>query len=340
MATTIKDIARELNISVSTVSYALNGGPRPVPPTVRDRVLQVARELNYRPNRVARSMITRRANAIGVVPMGGTHNVFLSPYLQQALSGIANSANDLHQDLVIFTRFSASDAEAMACYLADGRVDGAVLIAPRLDDDSLGKLRATGIPCVCVSSVHHEGMPTFTTDNAMGIQQVMSYLYGLGHRSFFHLAGPLDMDDARLRLEAYQRFVRSVGLPDQAGDFEASDFTMIGGETVARDLLARSDRPTALVCANDEMAVGALRAASELGVAVPEQLSVTGFDMTPIGAAVATPITTVYQPVVEIAEAATVALLAMIEGGPVAPDKVFPTELVVRSSTSRPQEDV
>lgn len=340
MATTIKDIARELNISVSTVSYALNGGPRPVPPTVRDRVLQVARELNYRPNRVARSMITRRAHAIGVVPMGGMHNVYLSPYLQQALSGIANAANDLQQDLVLFTRITAADPDGMASYLADGRVDGAVLVAPRLDAAAMEQLRATGIPCVCLSSRHHEGQPTFTTDNAMGIQQVMSYLYGLGHRRFFHLAGPLDMDDALLRLEAYQRFVRSVGLGDLASRYEPSDFTTRGGEAVARRLLASDERPTALVCANDEMAIGALKAAAEVGLHVPHDLSITGFDMSPYGAAVAPPITTVYQPVVEMAEAAMIALLAMIEGGPPAPDRVFPTELVVRSSTTRPQEDV
>ncbi len=339
VAVTIKDIATRLNISVSTVSYALNGGPRPVPEAVRDRVLEAARELNYRPNRVARSMITGRSHTIGVVPPGITHNVFLSPYLQHALSGVANAANDLHHDLIIFTRFEAADTEAMLGFLLDGRVDGALFVAPSLTDEATRQLAHSGLPCVCVSTSAHEGLPSFSPDNEGGIRLVMEHLFGLGHRRFAHIAGRPEMDDAIARRAGFESFLRDKGLPCPPDVIVDGDFTMEGGALAMGELLKRGSRATAVVCANDEMAVGALRIAQEAGLRVPDDLSITGFDMSPYSGFVEPPITTVSQPVIEIAAAATSALVALIEGQPAPSNRVFATELVVRASTARPQED-
>ncbi|MBW7928456.1 MAG: LacI family DNA-binding transcriptional regulator [Fimbriimonadaceae bacterium] len=340
MAVTIKDIATRLNISVSTVSYALNGGPRPVPEAVRERVLEAARELNYRPNRVARSMITGRSHTIGVVPPGITHNVFLSPYLQHALSGVANAANDLHQDLVIFTRFEAADTEAMLGYLLDGRVDGAIFIAPSLSEDATRQLAASGLPCVCVSIAPHEGLPSFSPDNEGGIRLVMEHLFALGHRRFAHIAGRPEMDDAIARRGGFEAFLRSQSLPCPPESIVNGDFTMEGGALAMAELLRRGSGATAIVCANDEMAVGAMHTVQAAGLRVPEDISITGFDMSPYSGIVQPPITTVSQPVIEIAAAATSALVALVEGQEPPASRVFPTELVVRASTARPQEDL
>lgn len=105
MAATIKDIAKRLNISVSTVSYALNDGPRPVPDEVKRRVLETAQELRYRPNRVARNLVTRRSFTLGIVPSEATNDIVLSPYLQSSLNGIVNTAEAHHYDVLFFTRY-------------------------------------------------------------------------------------------------------------------------------------------------------------------------------------------------------------------------------------------
>lgn len=338
MAATIKDIARKLNISVSTVSYALNGGPRTVPDEIKDRVLAVAKELNYRPNRVARSMVTGRSDTIGVVPPEVTDNVFLSPYLHLALNGIINEAGRLHQDILLFTRCNETEREELASILVDGRVDGVIFIAPHFSEKSVELAASMHSPCVTVSGVPLEGVLSFSVDNDRGVHLAMQHLYDLGHRKIAHIAGRLDMQDALVRLQAYQSFLRSKHLPFREDLVGMGQFTIEGGRRAMSSLLSLSDPPTAVFCANDEMAIGALVEALSQGKRVPDDISIAGFDMTPESANVYPSLTTIKQPIGEMSAAAVRALLEIIEGREPQEPTVFQTELVVRDSTSRPME--
>ncbi len=336
MATTIKDIAKRLNISFSTVSYALNGGPRSVPEETRLKVLAMAKELNYRPNRVARSMVTGRSDTIGIVPPEVSENVFLSPYLHLALNGIANEAGRLHQDILLFTRCNETERDELASVLVDGRVDGVIFIAPHFSEKSVELATSMHSPCVTVSGAPLEGVLTFCVDNDAGVFQAMQHLYDLGHRKIAHIAGRLDMQDAILRLQAYQAFLRSKHMPYREEWVSMGQFMIEGGSRAMGALLALPDPPTAVFCANDEMAVGALMEAYRRGKRVPEDVSIVGFDMTPSSANVYPAITTVQQPISELGAAAVRAVKALIDAKVPDENPVFGTKLIVRESTAPP----
>lgn len=338
MAATIKDIARRLNISVSTVSYALNGGPRKVPEGVRAKVLAVAEELDYRPNRIARSMVTGRSDTIGIVPPEVSDDVFLSPYLHLALNGVFNEAGRLHQDVLLFTRCSETERHEMASLLVDGRVDGVIFIAPHFSEAAVELAMSTHAPCVSISGVPVEGVMTFCVDNDAGVFMALQHLYDLGHRKIAHIAGRLDMQDAIVRLQAYQAFLRSKRIPYREEWVAMGQFMIDGGRRAMNALLSLPDPPTAVFCANDEMALGALMEAYACGRKVPGDVSIVGFDNSPGTTQVYPSLTTVAQPISVLGAAAVRALRDLIHDREPAPTTVFPTELIVRESTSVPSE--
>lgn len=339
MASTIKDIAKRLNISVSTVSYALNGGPRRVPESVRDQVLAVARELNYRPNRVARAMVTGRSDTIGVVPPEISEDVFLSPYLHHALNGIFNEAGRLHQDVLLFTRCSETEREELTSVLVDGRVDGVIFIAPQLSEQALEIALSTHAPCVSISGVPLEGVVSFCVDNEGGVKMVLEHLYELGHRKIGHIAGRLDMHDAVVRLQAYQSFLRSKRIPYREEWVGMGQFMIEGGRKAMRSIMSMPNPPTAVFCANDEMAIGAVLEAAAMGLRVPEDVSIAGFDNSLRSQHVSPAITTVSQPVSGLGASAVRTLKAMVENRTPEDPLTLPAELIVRGSTGPSTEN-
>jgi LacI family transcriptional regulator len=339
MATTIKDIAKTLNISVSTVSYALNGGPRSVPEEVKQKIFAVARELNYRPNRLAKSMVTGRMDTIGVVPPQITQDAFLSPYLHLALNGIANQARVLQQDMLLFTRHDETEREEMITVLLDGRADGVIFIAPHFNHKTVELATSLHLPCVTISGATLDGVVSFTADSEGGVHQAMNHLYELGHRKIAHVAGRLDMQDSVIRLQAYQSFLRLANIPYREEWVAMGQFMIEGGRKAIREFWQLDDKPTAVLCANDEMAIGLIAEAHEMGIKVPEELSVIGFDNSPSGMQIVPNLTTVRQPIGEMGAAAMRSLFELIEDRTPTEETVFTTELVVRDSTARPKED-
>jgi len=336
---TIKDIAKKLGVSVSTVSYALNGGPRSVPEHVRDRVLEAARELDYRPNRVARSLVTRRTHAVGLVPTNATENLALSPFFQNVFNGIVNEAERLEQDVVVFTRYSQTESEALIDTALDGRVDGLLFVAPPMESVVLPSLIERGFPSVVVSAEHWPEATRVVCDNRGGVTQAVRHLIGQGHKRIGMISGGAVMDDARIRSEAFRDAVCDAGLDFRPDWVMEADFTTDRGYEVAFALLQREDRPTALFCANDEMAIGTLRAAWELDIRVPDRLSIVGFDDAPTSRLTLPGLTTVRQPFQEMGAAAVQALVDLVEGRTPPRRQQFLTELIVRASTTCPPED-
>jgi len=334
---TIKDIARQLKISTSTVSYALNGGPRNVPDSVRDNVLLVARELNYRPNRVAKSLVTRRSNTIGLMPTQTNPDLTNSPYFQIAFNAIINHAEASAQDVLVFSRFAeVSAVDQMVSTLCDGRADGVILLAPFIDSPLALGLLERGTP-VAVTNIQIPGLPSFTCDNRHGVRVALNYLRSLGHQKVAHVAGHLDLQDAIERYEAFIEICKELNIETRPEWIVQSDLIPDRAREQLLPILQAHDRPTAVFCFNDEVAAGAYKAAYSLGMRIPTDLSVIGFDNSFRCDHMAPGLTSVEQPVDLIARSAFDAVMAQINGdGAVVDSACFDTRLVVRNSTCGP----
>lgn len=338
MASTIKDIAQRLNVSVSTVSYALNGGPRHVPERTRRRVLEVAAELQYRPNRLARALVGRRSQVLGIVPTIVAPNVAVGPYFVAGLNGVICAAETAGHDVLVYTQHSSFDTEEGAHGLADGRSDGIIFLAPRLDSPATAFLRRIGFPHVVIDGDEREGSHTFKVDNLAGMDVAVGHLADLGHRRIAHLAGPSNLRDGIERAEGFRRAMEARSLPlDEELIIEAG-FEERTGREGALALFQNPMQPTAVVCANDEVAHALLLLAAERGLSVPQELSVVGFDDSTF-ANMATPrLTTIAQPTGRIAVAATEALVRLVGGSDEPSTTLFSPQLVIRQSTTGPKK--
>lgn len=335
MATSVKDIARIVGVAPSTVSYALNNGPRPVEKGLKERILAVAAELDYRPNHMARAMVTGRSRTIGVVPGTTGPRMLAYPFIQAVMVGLSEAAGDVQHDLLLYSHSeSISDSELFRTLL-DRKADGFVIIAPNGLDAVIRALVHRKVPVVTVAGSVEAGAPTFSSDNERGIELAVEHLRSLGHRKIGFVGGSPSMMDARERAQAFRKAMRARHLETIDDWLVPGDFTRLTALESARKLLSGENRPTALVCANDESALGVCEAARACGIRVPNDLSVVGFDDAPMAALVHPPLTTVRQPVEEIAAEAVRCLVRLIEGKAVPQEVRFPTSLVVRSSTAK-----
>lgn len=339
MSITIRDIAKKLNISVSTVSYALNGGPRPVPDRVRLDVLRTAQELNYRPNRNAKSLITKRTHTIGVIPSELGRDFSLGPYFHLALNGIINFAETIHQDVLLFTREDQRNAHELMNFLLDARVDGVIFIAPPMNSPTVRQVHQCGLPYVVLGNVQSDDIIGYDIDNSCGAIIAIDHLYDLGHRKIAHIAGRADHHDSISRREAFCLHMDCLELPIPDGYLAQGDFQIDSGLKIGLALLSRPDRPTAIFCANDEMAFGLMIAARKLGVDIPRDVSVIGFDDSPGCLSVFPALTTIRQPISQMASEAIRDLVQAIEGNKTLQSRLFEPVIAVRESTTCPQED-
>lgn len=338
MAATIKDIARRLNLSVSTVSYALNGGPKPVSPDVRAQVLDLAKELDYRPNRQARSLITGRNSVIGVVFPAIARNTLQSPFLQHTLNGIVNAAEEMGQDLLLLTAADRNLPEGFPEDTIDTRIDGVIFIAPPVDSPAVRVLTERGKPYAVLGGDSRSQGLSFNADNRGGVRQAIDHLVGLGHRRIAHISGLKHQTDGQTRLAAFCDAMAAQGLSVPEEYVQEGNFHMDGGANGLRALMALAEPPTAIFCANDGTVFGAIQAAHALGVRVPEDVSLVGFDDHYMSEVFQPPVTTVRQPLDEMGAASLRALVAHAKGEETPAETIFPTQLVVRATTASPRE--
>jgi len=340
MPAKMSDIAERLNLSISTVSYALNGGPKPVSSDVVRRVQEAAKELGYRPNRIARSLATGRTWTIGVVPADVEANILLTPCIHLALNGIFNAAAKLGQDVLVFTAHDRNLPNEVAEDLLDSRVDGVVFIAPRTDSSALRVIADSGLPYAVVAAVE-KGGPGFVTDNRGGSLAALDHLYGLGHRRIAHVYGSLFMEDANTRLETYRTFMRDKGLEIPAAFELEGNYHREGGYDAGLRFARMGEAcPTAIYCANDDIAFGVIDALKSEGVAVPDRVSVVGFDDAPIASSFHPPLTTIRQPLELMSARAMSSVVAQVETGVLVEGSLFPPELVIRGSTAPSYKEI
>lgn len=324
------DVARLAGVSHQTVSRVINGHSS-LRPETRERVQQAIRQLGYRPNTAARALVTRRSATIGVI---GSKSGFWGPStVHRTVQAAGREAGYFvsSANLPDLTRAELLDA---IDHLRAQSVEGIVLISAT--DEALDIARAQedlGLPVVVVEGDSAKTRWTVGVDQVTGAELGTRHLLELGHTQVVHLAGPQSWTEARGRLSGYTRAMFEAGLrPLEA---VAGDWSAASGFELGRAIAAREE-VTAVFCANDQMALGLLRALSEAGRSVPDDVSVVGFDDIPEAAYLIPPLTTVRQDFASVGQRAIQILQAAIAGRPV-PERLISPELVVRASTSTPR---
>ncbi|GAA2761731.1 LacI family DNA-binding transcriptional regulator [Streptomyces paradoxus] len=304
---TIRDVAERAGVSKSLVSLVLRGSDQ-VRPEKRDAVLRAAQELGYRPNAAARSLSERRTRTVGVLL-----NDLRNPWFVDLLDGLNSllHANGLHM-LLADARLNRRTGQDPADPLLDLRVDGLVVVGTLPDPAALGAV-AGRIPVVLAGSREPAppGVDVVAGDDEQGARLVAEHLIGLGHRRIAHIAGYGAVGE--LRRDSFEAAIRRHGLAERAV-VEPSDMTEEGGYRTTVRLLSRHERPTAVFAVNDMAAIGVLSAAEELGLRVPRDLSVVGYDNTSIARLRHVWLTTVDNTSHEVGRRAARCLLERFEG--------------------------
>lgn len=330
------EVARAAGVSQKTVSRVVNGEPH-VSADVRDRVLGVIRELDYRPNNAARALLMGRYRRIGVVSLGTA--LYGPSALLIDLERAMQRAGYLFAVASTLEGQGGSGIPAAVESLLEQGVDGIVLSEP-IDDGTPLRLNAN-VPMVSLGeSVHLAGGPSTVVraDGVTAARIATEHLLALGHRTVRHIPGPQDWWTARDRVRGWREALAAAGAPEPPLPADG-DWTPASGYA-AGQALARVPDLTAVFAANDDMALGALRAFTEAGLTVPGDVSVVGFDDIPAAAYLSPPLTTVRQDFAAVATRAVEVLVAMIEGRPHPAQPVdLAVELTVRDSTAPPRSN-
>lgn len=329
---TITDVARAAGVSKGAVSFAFNNRPGLAPET-RDRILETARAMGWTPSSRARALSVSRALAVGLVIARPPETLRADPFFPSFIAGVESVLAENGYALLLQVVPENDEGHASYRRLADqGRVDGVLVTDLHVDDTRPALLAEVGLPAVIVGPDLGEAFwPAVGLDDGPGVAAVMDHLLSLGHTRVAHVGGPDVMVHGRSRREAWASSLEAAGLTP--GPFVEADFSAEAGAAATRQLLDLADPPTAIVYANDLMAVAGLAVAVSRGIDVPGRLSIAGFDDTELSAHLQPPLTTVTTDVIGWGRAAATRLLELIEQ--LEPTKVDldPPRLVVRGST-------
>lgn len=327
---TIKDVARVAQVSVATVSRALNGHGN-VAEEVRNRVLAAAHELRYTPHAAARSLSSRRTQTLGVV-LPDLHGEFFS----ELMRGIDQVARASRLHLLVSSYHGNPEEQGAALRAMRGRVDGLLVMSPYVATPTvLSEHLEPSLPAVLINSqAGLDGAAVIGVDNYGGAVAMVRHLFDSGHRRIAFIAGPEDNFDAHERLRGYRDALAEL-LPDARPWVVQGGFDEASGHRAGRELLAASPRPDAVFAANDMMALGCLFALAQSGVRVPQDIALSGFDDIPLARYVHPSLTTMRVNIAELGARAARLLLARVAGEAITdPNPIaLPTELIVRESS-------
>ena len=333
---TIFDVARRAGVSIKTVSRVVNNESN-VREQTREKVLRAVRELRYRPNAAARALSGRRSRVVGLV----YENAQEFGYTQDALNGALRACEAQGYTLLLcpLTLPNARVAERIREFAAQARIDGVVLPAPMGDVAEItGALRKLTIPFAAITPRE----PLLEEINIACMDQeatfaLTEYLIEQGHRTIGFIKGHPDHGASAKRYAGYRQALQEHRLAFAASLVRQGYFDFESGKAAAGELLDLAGAPSAIVASNDDMAAGVLFEARERGLAVPGDLSIVGFDDTRIASRVWPALTTVRQPIAQMAEVAARLLIDKLGGETVrSPEKAFACEVVIRASTARP----
>jgi LacI family transcriptional regulator len=332
---TIKDVAKKAGVSIATVSFVLNKrAGQSISEEVRRRVLRAVQQLNYHPNAAAAGLARKRTHNVAIVFYGEQHliaNQFYSFVIQGAIKQAIESEYNL---LFTYMEDSYSGLPDLPKVVREKNAEGALFIQhihPQLIKD----IQARAIPVVAID--HYPPLKQVNSlqiDNRRGGALAAEHLAKLGHRRIGLLQASEDRPSIAERADGFREVLAARGIETRALTFECKYLNFEAGYEKSKQILMRKRRPSALFCVNDEIAAGVLRAAWELGVAVPDELSVVGFDGITVSACTNPPLTTVSLDKEQLGRRAMARLLELVSGGDASiRQETVPVELVVRAST-------
>ena len=334
----ITEVARLAGVSTATASRVVTSVDYPVSPQTRARVLEAARALDYVPNALARGLLKSRIPVVGVI----VHDI-TDPYFSEVVRGVEDAATP--GGYLVITCSSDRKPERERSYvrlLRSMRTAAVIFAGSGLDDpdlnDEVGRhvvgIRDNGGAVVHLSP-HAGGQAEVGVDNVAGIASMVEAVAALGHRDIAYLAGPTSLYVARARLAGFRRGLADAGIAADQRNVLHTSFDRQGG-ALAVDLLLAGDAPfTAILCANDLLALGALARLAERGVSVPGQVSVAGFDDISVAALTAPALSTVRLPLRELGRRGFEHAIGLLDGNELARE-VLPSEVVLRDSTAPP----
>ena len=342
---TINDVARQAQVSVSTVSNVLTGN-RPVSEEKRERVLRIVEEIGYLPNRLARSLVSRSSKTIGVVASGLE---FFGP--SRTLVGIEQEASERGYTLILslIHEPATEDVEPVVANLITHQVDGIICAIPQIGQNrNKWKQWVTDlpVPVVYLNNQDWPGAVSVDIDNQHGGYLATQHLLASGCEHVGLIAGPVAWYAAEMRRAGWEMALRAAGKEVAPRAIAVGDWTPQSGEQAFYALLTAYPEMDAVFVSNDQMAMGAIRAATDLNVRIPEDIAMAGFDDIPEAAFTQPRLTTIRQPVVEIGRLSVVKLTERIaDPGEAAADGHTPPallqpELIVRASSQRRKQDV
>lgn len=336
MPITIRDVAKRLNLSITTVSRALDGYAD-VSTTTRERVARVAQEMGYVPDHTARQMRRHKSETIGYILPASTPR-FSDPFFSTFLAGLGNEATLHNYDLLVSTAPPADKNERQLYqrWVHGRRVDGFVLNRLQLHDWRVEYLAQEDFPFVTLERTLDDcEYDSVEVDNVAGMIQLVKHLAELGHQRIAYIGVTANLALEADRFKGFRAGLVATGIPFMESLLAAGDMTRAGGYQAAINLLKHKPQPTAIVCVNDLTAIGAMKAAHERGLVVGKDLAITGFDGIEEAENTQPPLTTLSQPIYEIACQLVKLLLSRMEKGNVTSQRIqLSPQLIIRASTN------
>ena len=327
---TIDDVAKLAGVSYQTVSRVINDNPH-VSPTTRQRIQEIIAETGYRPNRIARSLVTARTATIGLV-VPDISNPFFSAIAQ----GVEQVAYAHGYNVLLCNTGEDASRELEVLHTLDERfVDGVIICGLREDDLSLQKVLTQFRAAVLVNRRIVDGtIPAIMLDDVLGGYLATQHLLQLGHTAVGFVAGPVTSYSGAKRLQGYDQALAEAGIERQASWVQYGPPTVAGGEAAAQAVLAQHPELTALFCYNDLVAVGTLRNCVAAGMRIPQDIAIVGYDDIMLASLVSPPLTTCYVPRVELGSQAISMLFTCLNSETDTCEEIIVTpKLIVRAST-------
>jgi len=329
MAVTLKDIAEKVGVTESTVSRVLNGIPKASKET-RKEIFQVAAELGYKPNQIARSLVTKKTHTIGLI-ISDLSNT----YFARVASGIEKIASKYNYSLIISTTGGQEEEELKYInLLKEKQVDGILFASGRMPESCKKLLRETEIPTVVVAREVEEELPSVHIDNVKESYKAVKYLINKGHQKIAMISGTKDDKESGFyRIQGYKQALKDNNLQVREELIVEGDFKLQSGIQAMEEILAKDNSITAIFAASDQMGVGAIKAIKKAGLKVPEDISVIGFDNNIISLASDPELTTVCQPEEELGWHSMEMLYQVMNNKPLKERKIYlPCEIIERES--------
>lgn len=329
----MKDVAKRLGVSPSTVSRVISNDPRISEETAR-RVRSAMKEMGFHPNLTARSLVSQSTRMIGLIMHRTTSEAMMNPFFPEAIAGISQAAAADHYDLLISTEDGVDSARARSLsLLRHGRVDGLILLASKVEDPVIAALHQDGFPFLVIGRVAEAlDVPTINNDNVQAAREAVWHLIALGHRRIAFIRGSADLVVTVDRQRGYEDTLREHGIEPSAEWVAHTDFSIAAGSSAAHRILQLRPRPTAVFAADDLLAFGAMQAIKALGLRIPQDVALIGFNDNPAATCVEPPLSSLRIPIREMGRLAATTLIQQIQGRRVPMQQILPATLIVRES--------